>query len=83
MASITIRNLDEATKQALRVRAAEHGLSMEAEARRILREAVGAPAARRDLAKSIRARVEAAGGVELEIPEREPLRDPVRFDGSA
>ena len=36
MSSITIRNLDPAVKERLRVRAAEHGHSMEAEARRIL-----------------------------------------------
>jgi plasmid stability protein len=32
MASITIRNLDDEIKQRLRVRAAEHGRSMEEEA---------------------------------------------------
>jgi plasmid stability protein len=37
MASITIRNLEDAVKQRLRVRAAEHGHSMEEEARNILR----------------------------------------------
>jgi plasmid stability protein len=37
MASITIRNLDDDIKQRLRVRAAEHGRSMEEEAREILR----------------------------------------------
>ena len=39
MASITIRNLDEALKRRLRVRAAENNRSMEQEAREILREA--------------------------------------------
>jgi plasmid stability protein len=38
MASITIRNLDDALKTRLRVRAAERGRSMEEEARRILRD---------------------------------------------
>ena len=37
MASITIRNLDDGIKRRLRVRAAEHGRSMEEEAREILR----------------------------------------------
>jgi antitoxin FitA len=36
MTSITIRNLDPAVKERRRVRAAQHGRSMEAEARRIL-----------------------------------------------
>ena len=43
MASITIRNLDDDVKARLRVRAAEHGRSMEEEAREILRRAVGTP----------------------------------------
>ena len=41
MATLTIRNLDEAVKERLRVRAAEHGHSMEAEARCILQTALG------------------------------------------
>lgn len=41
MASLTIRNLDDVTKDRLRVRAAQSGHSMEEEARIILRCAVG------------------------------------------
>jgi len=41
LANLTIRNLDEATKQALRIRAALSGVSMEEEARRILKAALG------------------------------------------
>ncbi len=41
MASITIRNLDGDIMQRLRVRAAEHGCSMEEEARDILRWVMG------------------------------------------
>ena len=44
MSSITIRNLDPAIKERLRVRAAEHGHSMEAEARRILQTTLKGPA---------------------------------------
>ena len=40
MANITIRNLDDAVKTRLRVRAAGNGRSMEEEVRLILREAV-------------------------------------------
>jgi len=36
----TVRKLDEETKQALRERAAAHGISMKEEARRILTESV-------------------------------------------
>ena len=42
MATLTIRNVDAAVKARLRVRAARHGHSMEAEARTILSEAVAA-----------------------------------------
>jgi phosphopantothenoylcysteine decarboxylase/phosphopantothenate--cysteine ligase len=41
MASITIRQLDDALKRRLRLRAARHGRSMEDEARTILRDAAG------------------------------------------
>ena len=80
MASITIRNLDDRLKQRLRVRAAEHGRSMEEEAREILRQVVGNDTPRRDLAAAIRKRIAPLGGVTLDIPEREPLREPTRFD---
>lgn len=43
MASMTIRNLDDSLKAKLRVRAAEHGRSMEEEARVLLRDALEAP----------------------------------------
>lgn len=40
MATITIRNLPETTRRALKARAAKHNQSMEAEVRQILEEAV-------------------------------------------
>lgn len=80
MASITIRNLDEALKRRLRIRAAEHGRSMEEEARDILRKEVGEPAPPANIAAAIRARVAPLGGVELELPPREPMREPPRFE---
>lgn len=40
MAALTIRKLDESIKRRLRVRAAEHGVSMEEEVRVILRDAL-------------------------------------------
>lgn len=72
---MTIRNLDERLKQRLRIRAATHGRSMEDEARDILRAALAttdAPA--RNLAEAIRARIQPVGGVELDVPTREPIR---------
>ncbi|MEM9766192.1 MAG: plasmid stabilization protein [Pseudomonadota bacterium] len=80
MASITIRNLEDELKRRLRVRAAEHGRSMEEEVREILREAVAEASPPRNLASAIRARVAALGGVELVLPEREPMGEPPHFD---
>jgi plasmid stability protein len=82
MSSITIRNLDSTIKERLRVRAAEHGPSMEAEARRILQKALSGagriPA--RNLYERIHARFAPLGGIDLELPRRDPAREPPRFD---
>lgn len=80
MASITIRNLDEILKKQLRVRAAQHGRSMEEEAREILRAALAENSqAPQNLAGAIRKRFAACGGVELELPQRELAREPPDF----
>jgi plasmid stability protein len=79
MASITIRNLDDDIKQRLRMRAAEHGRSMEEEAREILRRVMSETAAPRDLAAAIRARVAPGARVDLELPAREPMREIPQF----
>ena len=77
MASITVRNLDERVKQKLRVRAAANGKSMEQEVRDILRTAVeDERQPTRDLASAIRARFGPLGGVELDIPPRDAMREP-------
>ncbi len=79
MASITIRDLDPSLKERLRVQAARHGRAMEEEVRSILRTALAEgdtmPAR---LGESIRARFRRFGGVELELPAREPMREPPR-----
>ena len=77
MASITIRNLDDETKSRLRIRAARHQRSMEEEARTVLRQALAVPDAPAiSLVAAIRKRFEPVGGVELELPERAPIREP-------
>ena len=76
MASITIRNLDDDLKRRLRVRAAEHGRSMEAEAREILRQAVCEPIAPMNLGRAIHARFAALSGVDLAPIPRGPGRHP-------
>lgn len=82
MSSMTIRNLDDNVKQQLRMQAARHGRSMEDEVRHILRTAVLArtAASKTSLVKSIRARVEPLGGVNLELPPREAIRRPPDMD---
>lgn len=78
MASMTILNLDERLKARLRVRAAVHGRSMEDEARDILRSALAVEGASGGLFRSIRARLQSAGGgVDLTVPKREPIREPI------
>lgn len=85
MATMTIRNLDDDVKARLRVRAAQHGRSMEEEARSILRAALTSnpkPATTGALlVADIRALVEPFGGIALELPTREPQREPPDFSG--
>lgn len=82
MATIIIRNLDDDLKVSLRLQAARHGRSTEDEARHILRTALSTKAETgASLYKAIRAIVEPFGGIELEVPPREPWRDPPDFSG--
>lgn len=83
MATLTIRNLDDALKRRLRLRAAAGNRSMEEEARQLLRAALQEPAGAapaQDLATRIRARFAALGDVELAIEPREPVRQPPSLD---
>ena len=73
MATLTIRNLDDAVRDRLRHRAAEHGHSMEEEVRQILREVVEPAkpfATTEGLGSSIHNHFARLGGVELELPSR-------------
>ena len=80
MASMTIRNIDDRLKQKLRVRAATHGRSMEDEARDILKMALAQQeTTAENLAEAVRVRLQPLGGVSLEIPAREPIRDAPDF----
>lgn len=78
---LTIRNLDDALKHRLRVRAAHHGHSMEEEARAILRAALVEPTSSTGLGSRLHARVSAlCGGGDLPIPARSPPREPPLFE---
>jgi antitoxin FitA len=80
MANLTIRNVDAAVKERLRLRAARHGRSMEAEARRILSEAVAVDRDEPEPNLAIRRRFAPLGGVDLELPPREFADEPTSFD---
>lgn len=81
MSMLTIRNLDPALKERLRVQAARHGRSMEAEARAILADAVASPPLpARNLYERIRARFTPLGGAnDLVLPPRLLDRAPPSF----
>lgn len=80
MATLTIRNVPEETKRALKARAAAHDRSMEAEVRDILATAVATPVNFGQAWLAVAERIRAMGGVELDIPEREAAPPPVVFD---
>lgn len=69
MASLSVRKIDDATLSRLWIRAAKHGVPMEEEARRILRDAVNAPDDLGDLALQI---FGPKHGVDIPLPERTP-----------
>ena len=82
MSTITVRQVPEEVKRALRLRAAQRGRSMEAEVRAILAEAAlepDTPISGAEFVRRIRAAVAEVGGAEPELPPREPLRDPPDF----
>ncbi len=68
MANLSVRKLDDNTYERLRTRAAQHGVSMEEEARRILKRAIAAPDRMGDLFLMY---FGPANGIKLEIPSRE------------
>ncbi|ASW53445.1 Arc family DNA-binding protein [Plantactinospora sp. KBS50] len=70
MAALSIRDLDDAVREKLRIRAAQHGRSMEAEIRDILTAAVADEAPGNDLFSALTERFARLGGVELELPAR-------------
>jgi len=76
MASITIRNIDETLKSKLRLQSAQHGCSMEAEVRNILRQTLLPSAAPSDFAGRIHQRFAGLNAESLPIPARQDVRTP-------
>lgn len=85
MASVTVRNLPDEVHRALRVRAAHHGRSTEAEIREIL-EAAARPPQRVKLGSLLASIAREAGGLtDAEAESFNQLRDktptdPMRFE---
>jgi plasmid stability protein len=82
LATLTIRNVDAGVKERLRMRAARHGRSMEAEAQSILSEAVAGDRDRSEpnLAEAIHRRFAPLGEVDLDLPPAEFVDAPPSFD---
>lgn len=80
VAHITIRGLDDDVISKLQVRAAERRWSMAEEVRKILHDAVAdMPDTPQNLLDWTRECFAPFGDVELELPERGPMRDPPDF----
>lgn len=70
MATLTIRDFDDDLKAELRIRAAEHGRSMEAEVRAILRSVLTKPTSGPGMGTRVRQRFTGFGDVSIEPPPR-------------
>ncbi len=70
MAALSVRDLDDRVRERLRIRAAQHGRSMEAEIRAILTAAVSDTSGDVGLAQALLSRFGELGGVDLELPPR-------------
>jgi plasmid stability protein len=80
MASITIRNIDETLKAKLRLQSAQHGCSMEAEVRNILRQALLPSFAPSNFADRVHQRFSGLNADSLPIPARQDVRTPPDMD---
>jgi plasmid stability protein len=78
MASLNVRNLSDRTHKALRIRAAQHGRSVEAEIRAILDDAVN-PGERIGLGSMLAAIGRDFGGVDLAIDRDKTQAEPASF----
>jgi plasmid stability protein len=80
---ITIHDVDSELEHRLLARAAQHGQSVEAEVRNILREALcegESTPAPTNLYAAVRAIVEPLGGIEFDISRRRTIRETPRFE---
>ena len=84
MASLTLRNIDESIKASLRMSAAEHGRSMEEEARQILKQFLLRKRSSTGIGSCIARRFAVMGGVDLpDVNRSGPRRPPTFFSDDA
>jgi len=79
MPVITVRNLPDEVHRALRIRAAQHGRSTEAEVRDILEQAVR-PGGRPRLGTLLAEIGREAGGIDFEVQRDKAPTDPMSFE---
>lgn len=79
MSVVTVRNLPEETHRALKLRAARHGRSTEAEIREILQQAVH-PEGRVKIGSALAAFGQNFGGLELDVGRDPSPSKPASFE---
>ena len=79
MAVVTVRNLPEETHRALKLRAAQHGRSTEAEIREILEDAAR-PKARLKIGSELAAFGMRFGGLDLDTSRDQSPAEPAVFE---
>jgi plasmid stability protein len=79
MSVVTVRNLPEETHRALKLRAAQHGRSTEAEIRAILEDVVR-PKGRVKIGSELAAFGRRFGGLDLDITRDQTPTDPAKFE---
>ncbi len=79
MPAVTVRNLPDETHRALKLRAAQHGRSTEAEIREILEEAVR-PRSRVKIGSELAAFGQRFGGLDLDIAREPTPTEPAVFE---
>ncbi len=81
MAQITVRELSDKAKEALRVQAAQSGISLEAHVRHILQQASADKALKPISILDLADKYFGVGkGIDLELPKRNSGRKPVDFE---
>jgi len=75
VAVLTIRNMDDTIKSALRVQAAQRGVSMEEEARCILRDALTRASSPMPMGQRLLRRFAAVASDDFSLPPRQPPRN--------